>query len=134
MNDTPKTPVAHADAQDEMRRVQTGAIGIVAVLLLIGLASTLGGSGQGDANAVSAVATGSQSASSDNDTKNEPLVELGVQPATAKETAKSSQPRAAAPTAPVSALPPGQSALVQPDGSVPDLKPDPKAQKAVQPN
>ncbi len=133
MNETPKTPAAQADTQDEMRRVQTGAIGIVAVLLLIGLASTLGASGRNDANASSAAVGSAQRTS---DVKNEPLVELGVQPATAPETPKSEQSRApaSAATVPTPALPAGQPGLVRPDGSVPDLKPDPKAQKAVQPN
>ena len=132
-----------SEAQDEMRRVQIGAIGIVAVLLLIGLASTLGARSNGSDQAPNA-ATTNAGPNAENATKTEPLVELGVQPASPKDepkaaaqpngtiTGKPGSPNAA--QLPPVILPPSQPVPVRADGSVPDLKPDPKAQKALQPN
>jgi hypothetical protein len=122
------------DRQDEMRRLQTGAIGIVAVLLLIGLAGTLGSRGNSAAQAPT-VAGAAQAAAANDPSKNAPLVELGVQPATQNDAAKTVAPKNAAPQSPaLTPMPPSEPVPVRADGSVPDLKPDPKAQKAVRPN
>lgn len=128
------------DQQDELRRVQTGGIGIVAVLLLIGLASTLTArSGSNAAEADPAVK--SQIANDGAAKSGEPLVELGVQPSTQKDSSSvapaSGQPTPAQGQTQSAAPPtsiPSQPVPVAPDGSVPDLRPDPNAQKAVRPN
>ncbi len=131
------------DRQDEIRRLQTGAIGLIAVLLLVGLASTLVQGDKPDGTANGAVA-GASAASAGS----EPLVELGVQPdaggAPAAKAPPAAPPAAAAappnvgglPSSggPASASPPSQPVPVGPDGTVPDLAPDPKAQRAARPN
>jgi hypothetical protein len=132
------------DQRDEMRRLQTGTIGIVAVLLLVGLASTLGARKNDAAKGASATNASGQILAAE---KSEPLVELGVQPNT-QDTAKVGPPVSTgavaggngtailAPPAGATApnILPSQPVPVRADGSVPDLKPDPKAQKAVRPN
>jgi hypothetical protein len=76
-----------------------------------------------------------QAATANDPSKNAPLVELGVQPATQNDPAKTVAPKNAAPQSPaLTPMPPSEPVPVRADGSVPDLKPDPKAQKAVRPN
>jgi hypothetical protein len=133
-NSLPNRAHRTQDQQDELRRVQTGGIGIVAVLLLIGLASTL--TARSGSNPVASGPAAAQQTDADGAAKSgEPLVELGVQPSTQKDAPAQAAPSAGPNTAPaIVAPPPSQPVPVAPDGSVPDLKPDPNAQKAVRPN
>jgi hypothetical protein len=96
---------------DTVRRLQVGVGGVVAVLLLVGLAEIIG-----DRTADSSAATVAADPSAKEDVKAEqPLVELGVQPDTD------------APDAPTAApAPPAKT-------TVPDLAPDPSLQPARPP-
>ncbi|WP_260582572.1 hypothetical protein [Sphingopyxis sp. PET50] len=100
-------------------RLQIGIAGVMAVLLLVGLAGLIGDRAReqaaGDAVAANPAATGETEKGS-----GAPLEELGVQPV----TPTAGQPAAAAPAAVKTApLPPTTA-------KVPDLEPDPALQRA----
>ena len=100
-------------ASDTVRRLQVGLGGVVAVLLLVGLAEIIGDR-TADGNG-SAAATSTDPAAKEEVKAEQPLVELGVQPDT--KTAE----------APETAPPP------PPKTAVPDLAPDPALQPARPP-
>ena len=91
---------------DTLRRIQVGIGGVVAVLLLIGLAQIIGDRTV-DSAASKDAAKGNPIGGSEEAKAEQPLVELGVQPDT--ET----------PAAPEAASPPAA------ETTVPDLAPDP---------
>lgn len=102
-------------ASDSVRRLQVGLGGVVAVLLLVGLAEIIGertadGNGNG-----TAAATSTDPAAKEEVKAEQPLVELGVQP----DTEATEVPETAPPPPPKTA--------------VPDLAPDPALQPARPP-
>lgn len=104
---------------DSMRRLQIGIAGVMAVLLLVGLAGLIGDRAReqvaSDAVTADPAATGTGEKSS-----GAPLEELGVQPVTPTAEAKAAAASSAAKAAP---LPPATA-------KVPDLEPDPELQRA----
>lgn len=107
---------------DSMRRLQIGIAGVMAVLLLVGLAGLIGDRAReqvaGDAAATAnAAATGQADAGT-----GAPLEELGVQPVT---TPTDGQAPAAVVNTPAKAVP-----LPPTTAKVPDLEPDPELQRA----
>lgn len=100
-------------ASDSVRRLQVGLGGVVAVLLLVGLAEIIG-ERTADSNG-SAAATSTDPAAKEEVKAEQPLVELGVQPDT-----KATEAPATAPPPP-------------PKTAVPDLAPDPALQPARPP-
>ena len=104
---------------DSMRRLQIGIAGVMAVLLLVGLAGLIGDrareqvASDADATAAPAVAGEADKGSG------APLEELGVQPVTPADPSKTA-------AAPAAKAPPLQPATAK----VPDLEPDPALQRA----
>lgn len=107
---TPKRPLA---ASDTVRRLQVGIGGVVAVLLLVGLAEIIGDR-TADGNS-GVVAASTDPAAQEENKAEQPLVELGIQP----DTEAAAEPTAPPPPAPKTA--------------VPDLAPDPALQPARPP-
>jgi hypothetical protein len=97
---------------DTVRRLQVGVGGVVAVLLLVGLAEIIGDR-TADSSAAAPVAA--NPAAQEEVKAEQPLVELGVQP----DTDAPEQPQTAPP-------PPAKT-------TVPDLAPDPALQPARPP-
>ena len=109
-------PQAH---NDSMRRLQIGIAGVMAVLLLVGLAGLIGDRARKQVEN-DAVATNPAATDATDKGSGAPLEELGVQPVT--PTADG-----AAATAPAAA----KAAPMQPaSAKVPDLEPDPELQRA----
>lgn len=106
---------------DSMRRLQIGIAGVMAVLLLVGLAGLIGDrareqvAGKAAATA-NAAATGQAEAGT-----GAPLEELGVQPV----TTSAEDQAVTAVNAPAKAVP-----LPPSTAKVPDLEPDPELQRA----
>lgn len=103
---------------DSMRRLQIGIAGVMAVLLLVGLAGLIGERAReqvaNDAVTANPAATGTPEKGS-----GAPLEELGVQPVTPTADAAKAAPSAAK----AAPLPPATA-------KVPDLEPDPELQRA----
>ena len=103
---------------DSMRRLQIGIAGVMAVLLLVGLAGLIGDRAReqvaNDAVTANPAATGTPEKGS-----GAPLEELGVQPVTPTADAAKVAPSAAK----AAPLPPATA-------KVPDLEPDPELQRA----
>ncbi|KQZ64974.1 hypothetical protein ASD67_11295 [Sphingopyxis sp. Root1497] len=103
---------------DSMRRLQIGIAGVMAVLLLVGLAGLIGDRAReqvaNDAVTANPAATGTPEKGS-----GAPLEELGVQPVTPTADAA----KAASSAAKAAPLPPATA-------KVPDLEPDPELQRA----
>ena len=103
---------------DSMRRLQIGIAGVMAVLLLVGLAGLIGDRAReqvaNDAVTANPAATGTPEKGS-----GAPLEELGVQPVTPTADAAKAAPSAAK----AAPLPPATA-------KVPDLEPDPELQRA----
>jgi hypothetical protein len=97
---------------DSVRRLQVGVGGVVAVLLLVGLAEIIGNRSADN----SAAATAADPSAKQEVKAEQPLVELGVQPDTE------------APEAPKAAPPPPAAKT-----TVPDLAPDPALEPARPP-
>ncbi|MEY4269460.1 MAG: hypothetical protein RLZZ58_676 [Pseudomonadota bacterium] len=107
-------PLQPIRADDRLRRLQFGIAGLVGVLLLVGLAGMISDRANPDdaaAAAAAGVKAGAPTAAPD-----DPLAELGVQPAAPEEATKA---------APTNAVP-----VDVRDGAVPDLQPDPVLQRA----
>lgn len=98
---------------DTVRRLQVGVGGVVAVLLLVGLAEIIGNRTRDSAAEKSVIAA--DPAAKEEVKADQPLVELGVQP----DTEAPEEPKAAPP-------PPAKT-------TVPDLTPDPALQPARPP-
>jgi len=114
MTDTPP-PVAPKAPSDMVRRLQIGIGGVIAVLLLVGLAQIVGERSVDDASTDPATAAANAAAANNVAKAEQPLVDLGVQPNTD------------APETPEAALPPPAGT------SVPDLAPDPALDPARAP-
>jgi hypothetical protein len=114
----PVAPEASAH-NDSMRRLQIGIAGVMAVLLLVGLAGLIGDRArkqvENDAVAANPAATGTTDKGS-----GAPLEELGVQPVTPTAEGAAATAPAAAKTAPMQPA----------SAKVPDLEPDPELQRA----
>ncbi|NCP11607.1 MAG: hypothetical protein GW859_06585 [Sphingomonadales bacterium] len=104
------------DRQEMVRRLQMGGLGLFAVLLMVSLAGLVGD--RGDREGVVNVADPATGA--DMPASNEPLAELGVQPAL--NTAGDED-------AEVNPVPTVQQPARAPQ-VVPDLRPDPELEKA----
>ena len=102
----PPPRIQPAYSGDMVRRLQIGVAGVLVVLLLVGLAGIIGerGADQAASNTAAGTATVSQPGQMPSD---QPLVDLGVQPA-------NTDPASAAARAPA-----------QPGTTVPDLAADP---------
>lgn len=114
MTDAPLPPPPPA-VNDSVRRVQIGVGGVVAVLLLIGLAQIITERSADEAAKDPATASALPATAPAEPTAEQPLIDLGVQP----ETATAEAPSAAPPSAPETA--------------VPDLAPDPALDPARRP-
>ncbi len=108
-------PKPEPRADDTMRRLQIGISGVLAVLLLVGLAGLIGGHGRDEAqdgaktdNSVTMPGEEEKSSGS------EPLAELGVQPAAAPGPAEKKM----------------EETVMPPRVTVPDLEPDPELERA----
>lgn len=107
---------------DSMRRLQIGIAGVMAVLLLVGLAGLIGDRAR-EQVAGEAATTANPAAPVTGETgTGAPLEELGVQPVTTPVEGQATTPAAAAPAKAVP-LPPAAA-------KVPDLQPDPELQRA----
>lgn len=112
---TPPVPETKQSGDDTMRRLQIGLSGVLAVLLLVGLAGLIGGRAREEAGVTAKTINavnmpGDQEKSSGS----EPLAELGVLPAAAPDLeAKSTQ-----------------ETVMPPRVAVPDLEPDPELERA----
>lgn len=101
---------------DSMRRLQIGIAGVMAVLLLVGLAGLIGDRAREQAASDPAVAAAPEAAGTTDKGTGAPLEELGVQP-----VSKNDEPAIVVPRV-VKTLPPTTK--------VPDLEPDPELQRA----
>jgi predicted lipid-binding transport protein (Tim44 family) len=101
----------YGDGDDRLRRLQIGIAGLVAVLLLVGLAGIIS-----DRAGPPAANTTDGTVKAAGTEPSEPLAELGVQP-----TAPEEAPAAA---------PPSGDVPVAAGKAVPDLRPDPELQRA----
>jgi len=107
---------------DSMRRLQIGIAGVMAVLLLVGLAGLIGDRAREQVASEAGTATAPAAAGEADKGSGAPLEELGVQPVT--PTADAPAPAATQPAAAKAApLPPATA-------KVPDLEPDPALQRA----
>ena len=108
-------PAAH---NDSMRRLQIGIAGVMAVLLLVGLAGLIGDRAREQVNNEAVAANPAQTGTAEKGS-GAPLEELGVQPVTptTDKAAAAPQPAKAAPLAPTTS-------------KVPDLEPDPALERA----
>lgn len=108
---------------DSMRRLQIGIAGVMAVLLLVGLAGLIGDRAR-EQVAGEAAATANAAAAGQADAgTGAPLEELGVQPVTTPTDGQT--PAAATVNVPAKAVP-----LPPTTAKVPDLEPDPELQRA----
>lgn len=107
------------ERRDIYKRLQVGVIGLVSVLIFVSIANFIVGRAADEEPAIAATEgpTGpEQFASPEEETKKEPLAELGVTPAPENEAA----------TDPAGAVPPATKNQI-----VPDLEPDPKLEKPM---
>ncbi|MBL8649815.1 MAG: hypothetical protein JNL35_05360 [Sphingopyxis sp.] len=104
---------------DSMRRLQIGIAGVMAVLLLVGLAGLIGDRAREQVASDAVTANPAAMGEADKGS-GAPLEELGVQPVTPTAEAPAATQPTAAKTAP---LPPATA-------KVPDLEPDPALQRA----
>ena len=111
-----RDPAAH---NDSMRRLQIGIAGVMAVLLLVGLAGLIGDRAREQANNEAVAANPAQTGTTEKGS-GAPLEELGVQPVTPTTTDKAAASPQVVKTAP---LPPTTA-------KVPDLEPDPALERA----
>lgn len=129
MSMIPDAPVTRsvtnpAETHDTARRLQVGIGGVLAVLLLVGLAGLISDRARQEALAEAASSTaGAPAAPAEKagEPGAEPLAELGVQPSATKEAVAADK---VAPVAPVVPAPASGTA------KVPDLQPDPALQRA----
>jgi predicted lipid-binding transport protein (Tim44 family) len=104
---------------DSMRRLQIGIAGVMAVLLLVGLAGLIGDRAREQVASDAGVAAAPAATGGADKGSGAPLEELGVQPVTPADPS-------AAGAAPAAKAPPLQPATAK----VPDLEPDPALQRA----
>lgn len=109
---SPAAPSAH---NDSMRRLQIGIAGVMAVLLLVGLAGLIGDRARERVASEAQVAADPAVPGAADKGSGAPLEELGVQPVS--QTDPSVTAAKAAPRPPAAA-------------QVPDLEPDPELQRA----
>lgn len=108
-------PEPEPRGDDTMRRLQIGISGVLAVLLLVGLAGLIGGRGRDDVGDGAKTVNGvSMPGDEEKSSGSEPLAELGVQPAAAPGPAEKKI----------------EETVMPPRVSVPDLEPDPELERA----
>jgi hypothetical protein len=111
----PPTAEPKPPADDSMRRLQIGISGVLAILLLVGLAGLIGNRAREEAGVGSKTVNNvTMPGDAEKSKGSGPLVELGVQPASAP--------------APMAKEP--DETILPPRVAVPDLEPDPELERA----